>query len=357
MSETKKETNEALFYATLKKRVELYFKQNEIKTTGNKRLYIKTSILLNTLITLYITLIFFGTSISWLSLFLCVLMGINFAAIGFNVMHDGAHGSYSKRHWVNEMMSYALNMMGGNNFLWKQKHNVNHHSFTNIEEADEDIDVKPFMRMNTNQSRYWFHRFQHIYGMFFYGFTYLAWIFYNDFVKYFTGTAGGKSVLSKMKTKDHLVFWCSKLFYLSVFLFIPFYTQGILNTLIGYGIMAFTTGLVIAMVFQLAHVVETTRFVSKETHISEPKKDWAIHQLQTTANFGTESKWLSWILGGLNFQVEHHLFPRISHVHYPDISKIVRETCKEFNIMYNEFPSMLSAIRSHFMHLKNVGMA
>lgn len=351
------QSNDALFFSTLRQRIDAYFKNNNIKPTGNIKLYFKTSVLFFTLASLYALLVFNATSIVWINVVLCVIMGVNFAAIGFNVMHDGAHGSYSRKAWVNECMSYALNMMGGNNFLWKQKHNVMHHSFTNIEGEDEDIDVKPFMRLNTNQPRYWFHRFQHIYGIFFYGFTYVVWIFYNDFVKYFTGKAGDKSMFKKMNWKEHFFFWASKLGYLSVFLFIPFYTVGILTTIIGYLITAFVTGIVIAIVFQLAHIVELTDFTTPEKQKNSPRVDWAIHQIRTTANFGTKSKWLSWILGGLNFQVEHHLFPRISHIHYPKISEIVRSTCKEFSIKYNEFPTMMGAVMSHLGHLRKVGMA
>ena len=104
-------------------------------------------------------------------------------------------------------------------------------------------------------------------------------------------------------------------------------------------------------------VVENTDFTTTEKQKNSPKIDWAIHQIRTTSNFGTKSKWLSWILGGLNFQVEHHLFPRISHIHYPKISEIVRSTCKEYSIKYNEFPTMLGAVISHLGHLRRVGVA
>jgi linoleoyl-CoA desaturase len=252
-------------------------------------------------------------------------------------------------------MALSLNMLGGNSFFWNQKHNVAHHSFTNIEGADEDIDVSPYMRISEYQPKYWFHRFQHIYGLLLYSLSYIMWIFYQDFVKYFTGKVGDRDIKTPLSVTDHIVFWATKLAYIAVFIGFPMYYVGLASTLVGYSVMALTTGFAIAVVFQLAHVVEDVTFVGKTMPVTNVESDWATHQILTTANFGTKSKSLSWLLGGLNFQVEHHLFPKISHIHYPKINKIVRETCEEFNVMYKEFPTMLSAIHSHLLYLKQIG--
>ncbi|HRG39020.1 MAG TPA: fatty acid desaturase, partial [Bacteroidia bacterium] len=174
------------FFKSLTSKVDQYFKSNNIKETGNYKLYLKTILLGLSLITLYITLVFF-TPPGWVSILLCCLMGLTLAGIGFNVMHDGAHGSFSTKPWVNELMGYSLNVMGGNVLLWKYKHNVNHHSFTNIEGMDDDIDIKPWIRVHEDQKKYWFHRFQHIYWVILYGATYLLWVYVQDFKKYFTG--------------------------------------------------------------------------------------------------------------------------------------------------------------------------
>lgn len=355
MSQIKFEGRNAQFFSTLRNRIDNYFTDNDLKPTGNWRLYLKTIILFVSLATLYTILVFFTPENHWVSLGLCVLMGANFAGIGFNVMHDGAHGSYSSKKWVNDMMAYSLNMLGGNSFFWVQKHNVAHHSFTNIEGADEDIDVSPYMRVNSHQPKFWFHKFQYIYGWLLYCITYLAWIYYQDFNKYATGKIGDRPMRDKFTVKDHFIFWIAKIGYLALFLGLPIYYAGLGHTLIGYLVLSLTTGLVITMVFQLAHIVEGMDFVESNPTGINIENDWATHQLSTTANFGTKSKVLAWYLGGLNFQVEHHLFPKISHIHYPKINKIVKETCAEFNVMYHEFPTMLSAVRSHFMLLKQVG--
>ena len=85
------------------------------------------------------------------------------------------------------------------------------------------------------------------------------------------------------------------------------------------------------------------------------KNTWAIHQLKTTVNFGAKSKIINWYTGGLNHQVEHHIFPHISHIHYGKISKIVRDTAKEFNLPYKEYKTTRKAIAAHFKFLKEMG--
>ncbi len=346
------------FFKTLRARTDAYFKDNQISPTGNAELYTKTIILFCVFLFCYITLVFFTPASNLISIALCMLLGFCLAVMGFNIMHDGAHGSYSSSKKVNELMALTLNFMGGNAFLWKQKHNVNHHTYTNVEGIDDDIDVKPMMRMHVDQKKLWIHRFQHIYGLLLYGLTYLSWIFIVDFQKYFTGKASETTRLPKMNLAQHFNFWLSKLIHYTVFLLIPIFQVGVLNTIIGYLLMAIITGVVIAVTFQLAHVVEETQFVAPASgETLQLETEWAVHQISSTANFGTNSRMLNWLLGGLNFQVEHHLFPRISHVHYPNINKIVRETCQEYGVVYHEFPSMFSAFCSHLKHLKKVGVA
>jgi linoleoyl-CoA desaturase len=356
MSSVKFNNSEPVFFNTLKDRINTYFSEKNVKPTGDFRLYLKTFTFVGALIASYIVLVFFTPSAWYISLGLCAIMGGLLAGIGFNVMHDGAHGSYSNIKWLNETMGYALNMMGGSNFLWKQKHNINHHSYTNVEGMDDDIDIKPFIRVHSSQKKYWFHRYQHVYGLLLYGLTYLAWIFLQDFKKYFSGKIADNTKIQRMSVKEHIIFWSSKVFYVGAFLVLPMYNIGVIDTIIGYSIMVFITGVIIAVVFQLAHVVEDAEFVTPV----EPMRiesEWAIHQINTTVNFAMDNKMWCWLLGGLNFQVEHHLFPRISHVHYPQISKIVRATCVEFNIAYKEFPTFRSALRSHLIHLKRIGVA
>lgn len=340
------------FSKTLKQRVDGYFKSNSLKFSGNSSLYSKTIILLTLAVACYVSLLYGALPIA-ASLGICIVLGFTMAAIGFNVMHDGGHGSYSSKPWVNEIMVLSLNLMGGNAYLWKQKHNVAHHNFTNIEGLDDDIDLEPFLRVNSQAPMKGYHKFQHIYSWVLYAFTYLAWVFYLDFRKYFTGKIATMT-FKKMSTKEHVIFWISKLLYVYLFIVLPIQVLGVVNALIGYAIVSFVTGIVISVVFQLAHIVECASFpVPDDQH--KLQSNWDVHQLQTTVNFATKSRLVSWFVGGLNFQVEHHLFPKISHIHYPAISAIVKSTCKEFGIPYHEYGTVAEAIASHLRYLKVAG--
>lgn len=344
------------FFKRLRQEADSYFHEEGISKTGDHRLYTKTIILGVSLLLHYIWLVFFTPDPIWWALIPCATLGLNFAVIGFNVMHDGAHGSYSKKSWVNNIMASSLELMGGSSYLWKQKHNVNHHMMPNVEGVDDDIDVKPFMRLHTGQPKKWLHRFQHIYSVLLYGLTYLFWITLNDFKKYFSGKVAEDTPIEKMAFKDHFKFWASKVFYFGLFLVVPIFKVGLVPTLIGYGVASFVCGWFISIVFQLAHVVEDTGWEEKANE-KEIMGRWAVHQIETTANFATHNRVLSWFLGGLNYQIEHHLFPKISHVHYPAISKRLQAVCAEFNVPYREFKTTRKAIVAHFRHLKAIGMA
>lgn len=344
-----------LFFKELKDKVDQYFLNRKLDPAGNGRLYFKGIIQVLSALGLYLTLVFFTPGYIF-AILLCFVLGINLAVIGFNVMHEGGHQCFSKYNWLNKASAYSLNVLGGNSYFWKIKHNINHHTFTNIEGMDSDIDVKPFMRLHEGQPRYWFHRFQHVYWVFLYGISYVTWVFYDDFTKYISGRVAINSDPKRLELKEHFIFWITKVMYVGAYIVLPVIMVGWLQTLIGFTIITFVCGLSISVVFQLAHMVEGTQFPVPDEQSHRIKQEWAIHQLNTTANFATDNKVISWLLGGLNFQIEHHLFPRVSHIHYPKISKVVKETCKKYNIEYIEYSSLLKALYSHIFHIRRLGM-
>lgn len=337
----------------LKERVDNYFLSNNIAPQGNMKLYKKTVILFITEIVLYCLLVFTDLPYS-VKEFLCILFGVNTAAIGFNIMHDASHGSYSKEEWINTLMSYSLNLVGGNAYLWKKKHVIAHHTYTNIKGLDDDIEIMPFIRIDDTDPKFWFHKYQHKvwYWALFYSLTYLFWIFFQDFKKYFTKRVGEKKF--KMDIKEHLIFWITKVVYVYVFIVVPAQHVGIKPALIGFTIFSLACGLMIATIFQLAHVVPLTQF-PKPNDDGKMEYTWMRHQLATTANFAVDSEFLFLLLGGLNFQVEHHLFPKISHVHYRAVREIVVTFCEEFKISHFEYPTLVVALRNHSMRLKKTG--
>jgi linoleoyl-CoA desaturase len=340
------------FFNALKQEVDAYFERNAIKKTGNWKLYAKTAILIPSAIGIYLLLMF--VSMHWaLSSFLWVAFGLNMAAIGFNIMHDACHGSFSTRGWVNELFGLTNNFLGGNAFLWKLKHNVIHHTYTNVDGVDDDINNMPFMRQCSTQPWKPMHQFQSIYMFFLYGFTSL-FMFFMDYVKYFSKKIYS-TPLKKMDAKEHIIFWGGKIFFILFYIGIPIFLIGWKAWLIGFLISQFTLGLTLAIVFQLAHVVEHAEFESAGIDPVKIENEWAIHQVKTTANFAFSNKLITWFVGGLNYQIEHHLFPRISHIHYPAISKIVRETCAKFELNYIYFPSTRAAVASHVRFMNQMG--
>ncbi|MGJ1205675.1 fatty acid desaturase family protein [Sphingobacterium lactis] len=338
------------FSRTLKAKINDYFIQNKVKKTGNRKLTIKAIALILSLIIFYITLIFVQPHWS-ISILLCIFLGVNLAAIGFNIMHDAGHNTFSDNKRVNSILSYSLNLLGGNIYLWKLKHNISHHTYTNIDGEDHDIEIK-FMRIHHDQPIKKHHRYQHFYFIILYSISYLAWIFYQDYEKFLRSKLSQQSAKITIPFKEKVIFWISKLVHSLLFIVVPISFAGLVPTIIGLLITSMVCGICLATVFQLAHVVSITEFKTIEDFRVED--EWTVHQLQSTSNFATNNKFLTWLLGGLNFQVEHHLFPKISHIHYPELNKIVKSTCREFSITYNEYPTFWSAFNSHFNVIKSM---
>jgi len=281
-------------------------------------------------------------------------MGLFVSGIGFNIMHDGSHGSFSRHKWLNVLASGSLECLGGSAFLWKMKHCTIHHTFTNVEGVDDDIDIGNLMRVNEHQTRHWMHRFQHLYFWFLYMLFYVSWIFYTDYEKYFTKRIGSVKI-ARMKRAEHVKFWAGKVLNICIYMAIPIAFVGFKAWIVGFLAMGCTTGLTTALVFQLAHTVEHTDFPLPDLDGNMLPDEFAVHQITTTANFATNSKLVTWAVGGLNFQIEHHLFPNVAHVHYPQISKIVRDVCLEREIAYVEHKTLGKAIAAHVRHLYAMG--
>lgn len=342
-----------VFFNTLKREVDSYFEKRRLEKTGNWKLYLKTGVLVPSAILIYIFLLAYPWSLAGMIL-MSALLGIILASIGFNVMHDANHGSYSSKKWVNELLGYSLNVLGGNAFIWKIKHNVIHHTYTNVDGIDDDIALTKLLRQAETQKWTPKHRLQHIYVFGIYAITSIAWAFFTDFKKYFSKKIQ-QTPIKGMDTREHVIFWVSKLVYVGIYVLLPLLLKGWVFWLVCFLSMHIVLGFTLAIVFQLAHVVEHTEF---EVATVDPKlieNEWAIHQVKTTANFAPRNKLISWYVGGLNYQIEHHLFPRISHIHYPAISRIVKRICRQFNIPYNEFPTMGQAVSSHFRMMKRFG--
>ena len=344
--------NTKSLHAELKRRVNQYLDQNHIIATGNSTLFSKAIILISLFVITYVHLVFFTPPV-FIAIMECLFFGGLIAAIGFNVMHDGSHGSFSKYAWLNKLAASSISVLGASRFMWGMKHVTIHHTYTNIDGVDDDIEVGIFMRMAPTQKHVGMHRFQHIYFWFLYMLLYIFWIFFADYKKYFSRKIGSIK-LSDMSMGEHIEFWAVKFYHMAAFVIVPIYMVGWLYWLVGFLVATLFAGFVLSIVFQLAHTVEDTSFPVAIQPENKMPDEFAAHQILTTANFATKSKLVSWLVGGLNFQIEHHLFPKVSHVHYPAISKIVKEACADFKLNYIEYPTVLSAIKAHFNYVKQM---
>jgi linoleoyl-CoA desaturase len=285
-------------------------------------------------------------------------MGIGLAGVGMNVMHDAIHDSLSDKKWVNRLMGSSIYLLAGNRYNWQVQHNILHHTYTNIHGHDEDMEAGRIIRFSKHSEWKWYHRFQHYYSVLLYGLLTINWAITADFrqMKRYM-----KRKLSQGKFPSPFVNWSklliSKILYFTFWIIIPIFIFKILwwKVLISFVVMHYTAGLILTIVFQLAHIMDEADMPLPDSK-GNIKNNWAIHQLKTTVNFACDSKLVNWFTGGLNHQIEHHIFPNISHIHYDKIAKIVRKTAKEFNLPYNEFKNTKDAIVAHFNHIRLMGI-
>jgi linoleoyl-CoA desaturase len=351
-----KDSNTKLFFPTVRQRVDAYFKENNLSKHSDATMVTKTIVLLSAYILPFIAILTFHPAFGT-SLILWTIMGLGVAGIGMSVMHDANHGSYSSNSTVCYLIGHSLNLIGGSVFNWKLQHNLLHHTYTNIVDHDDDIEDKLVLRFSPHTQVKWFHKVQFVYAFLFYGILTLYWTLLKDFIQFARYTKNGVNKNSTTQNRIMLLkIIASKLIYFAVILVVPVMLFNIpfLHVLTGFLLMHFVAGLVLTVVFQLAHSVEGTSHplpCSKGTL----ENNWAVHQMNTTVNFSKNNKFLCWYLGGLNFQVEHHLFPNICHVHYPQIAGIVKATAAEFGIPYLEKQSFGEALISHIRTLRRFG--
>jgi linoleoyl-CoA desaturase len=343
------------FQLELRRRVDEYFRQTGRQERDCPEMYLKTAIILIAFAGLYAALVFVAAT-WWQGLLLAVLLGLSMAAIGFNIEHDGAHQAYSNYSWVNRLMAMSLDLLGASSYVWHWKHDVVHHTYVNITGHDSDIELGVVGRLSPHQRRFSFHRWQHFYLWPLYGVNVIKWQFYDDFRDVILGRIG----LHKMPRPRGwtlLRFVGVKALFFGMAFLVPMMFHSFSTVILFYGVTVLTTGVVVSVVFQLAQCVEEAEFPLPLEDSGLLENAWAIHQVETTVNFARRSKWQSWLLGGLNFQVEHHLFPRLCHVNYPRISALVEQTCREYGVSYRSHRTFRLGLASHFRWLRRMGTA
>jgi len=344
------------FFNTLKSRVDQYFIDNNISQHANTNMVFKSVVMLSLYFVPYALM--WTMDLSYWGVLLCyVVMGLGLAGIGMSVMHDANHDAYSANPFINKMMAQALTLVGGDNKNWRTQHNVLHHTYTNIHEHDRDIDNKVIMRFSPAGKYKKVQRFQVAYVFVFYSIMSLYWITAKDFVQYIQFIKEGQhrdSTSQNIVILLRLIFWKAVYFTYMFALPMIFLNMSFMHLFAGFLIMHAIAGLILSIVFQLAHVVEEAKFPEPDEK-GNIQNEWAIHQMETTADFSRGSWLITYYVGGLNYQTEHHLFPRICHVHYPEIAPIVEATAKEFGVPYIYNDTFWTALKSHMSIISKLG--
>lgn len=343
------------FYRELRQRVEAYFHDTRQSQRDCLQMYVKTAVILIWLAASYGLLLAFGGS-WWLALPLSISLGLAMAACGFSIQHDGGHQAYSRHQWINRLAASTLDLLGGSSYIWAQKHNRIHHSYSNVTGHDDDIEVGLLGRLSPHQRRLGFHRAQHWYLWVLYGFLPVKWVAYDDFRDVINGRIGGHRI-ARPKGWDLVKLIAGKVVFAGLAFGIPLLFQPLGVVLLCFMTASFVQGVTLSVVFQMAHCVEEATFPMPSEETGRIERPWAMHQVETTVNFARNNRLLTWFVGGLNFQIEHHLFPRICHIHYPALSGIVEETCEDFGVTYVAHKTFFGGVASHFRWLKRIGRA
>lgn len=346
--------NAERFVAEVKADVAAYFKERNLSKHADAGMVFKTVVLLTLSFGSY-ALILTNWFSPWQMLGLAILMGVGLAGIGFSVAHDALHGAYSANPTVNKWLGYTFDLVGANGYMWKITHNVIHHTYTNIDGIDEDLTVSPILRLSPGAPRHWYHRFQHLYAFLAYSFATINWVFAKDYQQFLKRDIGPyKNKKHPRKEIFHLI-WTKLACYVYTII-IPLLVLDVAwwQFLIGFLAMHLTAGVILGVIFQLAHVVEGTEYPEPDEG-GNMEHTWIIHEMRTTADFAQDNRWLNWYIGGLNFQIEHHLFPQVCSIHYPQIAPLVRAAAERNGVPYLCQPTLRSAIGSHYAMLKQLG--
>jgi linoleoyl-CoA desaturase len=320
---------------------------------AQRRMYLKSAFMLAWSAASW-SLLMFAADAWWQAVLLVLSLGLGLAGIGFNVTHDANHSAYARRRWVNRLVSWSLDLIGASSYVWRVKHNVVHHTYTNISGADGDIEQLPFLRLAPDQPRRWFHRHQHVYAWPLYGFFAVKWQLHGDLTQLRAGEVEG-TPLPWPRGAELAGFWLGKAAFLTWAVGVPLLVHPAWQVGLAFLGTSFVLAFTLAVTFQLAHCVEEAEFSSIGGMAGAGRTEWARHQVETTVDFAPRNRVLTWYLGGLNFQIEHHLFARVCHIHYPALAPLVREVCARHGVRYEVHPTLWAAMLSHARWLRRMG--
>jgi linoleoyl-CoA desaturase len=341
------------FEAALRRRVAEHFHRSGRHPRACRSTYVKTAILLPALGTAY-GLLVFAAGAWWHSGPLAVLLGLLAAGVGFNIQHDGGHHAYAPHRRGNALAALALELLGGSSYVWRWKHTVFHHAHANVEGLDTDIDLGPLARLSPWQRRRGFHRWQHLYLWAFYALLVPKWQLVGDVRCVLTGRLGPHAV-PRPRGRDLAIFLAGKAVFGGLAFGLPLLLHPAGTVLVHYLLAAMVAGFTLSVVFQVAHCVGEAAFSAPPDAAAPAESAWAVRQVEATVDFARGSRVVAWLVGGLNFQIEHHLFPGINHGHYRELANLVEATCREQGVRYASHPTLRAGIAAHFRWLRAMG--
>ncbi len=339
------------FIRDLRSRVNEYFKTNEISPYANMEMYIKTALAIVMWLACF-GLIMSGT-LGNLGLFLTYFAwGFVIIFIAFNIMHDATHDAYSENQKVNQFWSYSMDFVGGNQYLFRRMHGA-HHGYVNIHGIDVTLETHGQFRFSPDEPWLPKHKWQHFYTFGLYALAMLHWVTIKDFKWFFVESNIGNQKNIKHPLKEYVILFIGKAFYYGTGFILPmiFLPQSAGFIFMCWIFMHFLPGLTFALMFQVTHVYEGTTYPLPDEK-GNIENNYALHVLETTADFCRHSKLGTWLMGGINIHVIHHLFPKVCHVHYSALTDILKETCDDHQIVYQENKRFLTALRKHYEMLK-----
>jgi linoleoyl-CoA desaturase len=340
------------FAADLHRRVDAYFADTGRSRRDQPRMFLKTAILLGALVGSYLGLL--HASGAGMGAILAVALGLSMAAVGFNVQHDGNHGAYSKHRWVNRAAAMSLDLLGGSSYFWRFKHNIAHHTHTNVAGHDTDIGLGGLGRLCPDDPIRPFYRFQHLYVWGLYAALAIEWQLVGEY-RNFARRSFGIIRVPPLPLGEQILFWSARLGFLVLGFGLPLLHHGWLFVCLTYLLASATLGLTLAVVFQLSHCVGEADFWDHPVADQPAVREWSVHQVESTVDFARGNGALCWLLGGLNFQIEHHLFPKVCHLHYPALAPIVEAVCRDHGVRYRAHASLGAALLSHWRWLVAMG--
>ncbi|HET7046472.1 MAG TPA: acyl-CoA desaturase [Gaiellaceae bacterium] len=345
--------NGGAFMRETRRDVERYLSQPGVRARAQRHLYAKAALSVALSALCWSVLMFASPGVA-LGAVCFVGLVTGTALVAFSIMHDANHGAYFRTRRANHLLGWTADVaLGISSYAWRVKHNVAHHTYTNVDGYDADITQVPYARfMPVQEPRPWY-RLQHLYIWPLYTLMVLRWQTLGDLAALRRGRIGNSAVRIPRRW-DLAGLLAGKLLFVGWAIVVPLLVFPWWLAVGGYVAFAGIMGLVTAVTFQLAHCVEEAEFSAPEELLAE-KRVWAVHEVETTVDFCPRNPVLTWALGGLNFQIEHHLFPRVPHTHYPRIAEIVRRNCARHGIRYTVHPSLYSALRSHYRHLRTLG--